>query len=139
VRELVRPGRRLIVVFGCGGDRDREKRPAMAAVAEALADRVIVTSDNPRSEAPEAIAAEIVKGFEVPLAVAIELNRRAAIALAIDEARAGDVVLIAGKGHETYQETAHGILDFDDRKVAAEILGTALPPPPLGAGLAARS
>jgi UDP-N-acetylmuramoyl-L-alanyl-D-glutamate--2,6-diaminopimelate ligase len=130
VRELVRPGRRLIVVFGCGGDRDREKRPDMAAVAEELADRVIVTSDNPRSEAPEAIAAEIMAGFQAPTAVTVELDRRTAIALAIAEAGPGDVVLIAGKGHETYQETAHGILDFDDRKVAGEILGTA--------GLAAR-
>ena len=113
---------RLIAVFGCGGDRDRPKRPAMAAVAEELADRVIVTSDNPRSEPPQAIADEIVKGFESMRKVTVEIDRRAAIALAIGEARPGDVVVIAGKGHETYQIIGAVTRPFDDRDVAAEIL-----------------
>ena len=120
VRHLVQG--RLIVVFGCGGDRDRLKRPDMAAVAERLADRVILTSDNPRSEDPAAIAAEAAKGFKRPRDVTVELDRRAAIAVALGEAQPGDVVIIAGKGHETYQETSQGIKPFDDRTVAQEIL-----------------
>jgi UDP-N-acetylmuramoyl-L-alanyl-D-glutamate--2,6-diaminopimelate ligase len=114
--------RRLILVFGCGGDRDREKRPEMARVAERLADRIIVTSDNPRSEDPQAIADEIFKGFSSPGAAAVELDRRRAIELAIREAADGDAVLIAGKGHETYQESRAGVVPFDDREVAREIL-----------------
>ena len=122
VRELMHGRGRLIAVFGCGGDRDRPKRPAMAAVAEELADRVIVTSDNPRSEPPQAIADEIVKGFESMRKVTVEIDRRAAIALAIGEAQPGDVVVIAGKGHETYQIIGAVTRPFDDREVAAEIL-----------------
>jgi len=117
-------GARLIVVFGCGGDRDRIKRPAMAEVAERLADRIIVTTDNPRSERPEAIADEILKGFYSRRKVTVELDRRAAIALAIRQARAGDVVVIAGKGHETYQIIGDVTRPFDDREVAAEILSS---------------
>jgi UDP-N-acetylmuramoyl-L-alanyl-D-glutamate--2,6-diaminopimelate ligase len=122
VRELVKGSGRLLVVFGCGGDRDRFKRPEMAKVAERLADRVIVTSDNPRSEEPQAIADEIVKGFSSPGAATVELDRRAAIALAIREARPGDVVVIAGKGHETYQIAKGVTRPFDDVAVASEIL-----------------
>jgi len=117
-------GSRLIVVFGCGGDRDRTKRPAMAEVAERLADRIIVTTDNPRSERPEAIADEILKGFCSRRKVMVELDRRAAIALAIRQARAGDVIVIAGKGHETYQIIGDVTRPFDDREVAAEILSS---------------
>ncbi len=113
---------RILVAFGCGGDRDRSKRPAMAREAERGADRVIVTSDNPRSEDPAAIADEVMAGFRDPAAVLVELDRRAAIARTVSEARPGDVVLIAGKGHETYQETREGTIDFDDREVAREIL-----------------
>ncbi len=120
VRKLV-PGR-LIVVFGCGGDRDRTKRPRMAAVVESLADRVVLTSDNPRSEDPAAIAAEAAGGFRRPEEVTVELDRRLAIARAVREAREGDVVVIAGKGHETYQETSQGTVPFDDREVAREVL-----------------
>jgi UDP-N-acetylmuramoyl-L-alanyl-D-glutamate--2,6-diaminopimelate ligase len=109
---------RVICVFGAGGDRDREKRPVMGRVAAELADDVIVTSDNPRSENPAAIAAEIVDGLHVE----IELDRRSAIEQAIERARAGDVVLIAGKGHERGQEFADRIVPFDDREVARETL-----------------
>jgi UDP-N-acetylmuramoyl-L-alanyl-D-glutamate--2,6-diaminopimelate ligase len=124
VRNLVTGGGRVIAVFGCGGNRDREKRPDMARVAEALADRVIVTSDNPRHESPQAIADEIVGGFGSLAKVTVELDRRAAIALAIAEARPGDAVVIAGKGHETYQITGDVKRPFDDREVAAELLRT---------------
>jgi UDP-N-acetylmuramoyl-L-alanyl-D-glutamate--2,6-diaminopimelate ligase len=122
VRQLLRGGGRLIAVFGCGGNRDREKRPAMAAVAERLADRVVVTNDNPRNEVPEEIAKEICAGFSSMDKVTVELDRRAAIAMAVGEARPGDVVVIAGKGHETYQILGDVTRPFDDREVAAEIL-----------------
>ena len=122
VRELVRGDGRLILVFGCGGDRDRQKRPAMARVAERLADRLFLTNDNPRSEDPRAIADAILAGFDAPQQVTVELDRREAIALALGEARAGDVVIIAGKGHETYQIIGDVTRPFDDREVAAEVL-----------------
>jgi UDP-N-acetylmuramoyl-L-alanyl-D-glutamate--2,6-diaminopimelate ligase len=109
---------RLICVFGCGGDRDRGKRPQMGRVARRLADLAIVTSDNPRSEDPEAIIAEIMDG--VPMDA--EPDRRAAIDRAVSLCRAGDVVVIAGKGHEQGQEFAHRTLPFDDRTVAREAL-----------------
>jgi UDP-N-acetylmuramoyl-L-alanyl-D-glutamate--2,6-diaminopimelate ligase len=109
---------RVICVVGAGGDRDREKRSVMGRVAAELADDVIVTSDNPRSEDPAAIAAEIAAG----LTVAIELDRRAAITRAIELARPGDVVLIAGKGHERGQEFADRTIEFDDREVARDVL-----------------
>jgi len=124
VRRLVGGGGRLIVVFGCGGDRDRKKRPAMARVAQRLADRVFLTSDNPRSESPQAIADQIGKGFTSREKVTVELDRRAAIGLAIREARPGDVVIIAGKGHETYQIIGDVARPFDDRAVAQEIFST---------------
>ena len=114
-------GGRLHVVFGCGGDRDRGKRPLMGEIAARLADRVIVTSDNPRSEQPEAIICEILAGIEKP--VEHDSDRRAAIAEAIDKAAAGDVVVIAGKGHEQGQEFEDGHkLPFDDAAVAREAL-----------------
>ena len=93
----------LAVVFGCGGDRDRGKRREMGATSARLADRVYVTSDNPRSEDPQAIVEEIVAGIGTPARTSIELDRRRAIERAIAEAEPGDVVLVAGKGHETYQ------------------------------------
>ncbi len=118
-RELTE--RRLHVVFGCGGDRDRGKRPLMGEIASRLADRVIVTSDNPRSEDPEAIIAEILRGSGAD--VANDPDRRTAIATAITDAQAGDVVVIAGKGHEQGQEFDRGRkLPFDDVSVAHEIL-----------------
>ncbi|MGB9185924.1 MAG: UDP-N-acetylmuramoyl-L-alanyl-D-glutamate--2,6-diaminopimelate ligase [Solirubrobacteraceae bacterium] len=126
-RELT--GRRLHVVFGCGGDRDRGKRPLMGEIASRLADRVIVTSDNPRSEDPEAIVHEVLVGAGP--GVEHEVDRRAAIERALATARPGDVVVIAGKGHEQGQEFEHGRkLAFDDVTVARDILrGT-----PAGAG-----
>ena len=115
------PGR-LTCVFGCGGDRDRGKRPQMAAIAERLADRVIVTDDNPRNEDGDAIVAEICAGFADADAVAVERNRVAAITQALAEARPGDVVLVAGKGHEAYQEIAGVKHPLDDLAIARELL-----------------
>jgi UDP-N-acetylmuramoyl-L-alanyl-D-glutamate--2,6-diaminopimelate ligase len=111
---------RLVVVFGAGGDRDRTKRPLMGRVVAELADRGILTSDNPRSEDPEAIAAEVSAGTLG--ALELELDRRAAIELALGEARPGDIVLIAGRGAEPHQELASGKVPFDDRAVAREAL-----------------
>ncbi len=112
---------RLIVVFGCGGDRDRAKRPLMGRAATGLADLTVLTSDNPRSEDPIAIIEEIERGArEGDGAYAVEADRRAAIRLAVGEARPSDVVVIAGKGHEAYQELADRTIAFDDRAVAAE-------------------
>ena len=108
---------RLIVVFGAGGDRDREKRPLMGRVAAGLADRAIVTTDNPRSEDPAAIAEQVAEGK-----LEIVLDRRAAIGRALAEAAAGDVVVIAGKGADTEMEIAGGNVPFDDRVVAKELL-----------------
>lgn len=113
--------RALIVVFGAGGDRDQGKRPRMGEISRRLADRVVVTSDNPRGEAPEAIISAIVSGMEGPPEL-VEPDRRRAIRHAIAGAREGDVVLIAGKGHETTQTIADDVLDFDDRVVARDEL-----------------
>src|SRR4051794_10106126 len=113
---------RVIITFGAGGDRDRGKRPLMGAIAARLADEVVVTSDNPRSEDPEAIVAEIVSGIERE-DVRVEVDRRAAIEQAIGLAADGDVVVIAGKGHEQGQEFADGHkIPFDDATVAREAL-----------------
>jgi UDP-N-acetylmuramoyl-L-alanyl-D-glutamate--2,6-diaminopimelate ligase len=122
VREL-RP-RRLITVFGCGGDRDRTKRPLMGAVASRLSDVVILTSDNPRSEPPEAILEEIRRGVPPSRAgdTYVIADRRDAIAKALEMGREGVVVLIAGKGHETYQVLRDRTVPFDDRQVARDIL-----------------
>lgn len=121
-RELVAPGARLRVVFGCGGDRDRTKRPQMGAVAGDLADDVMVTSDNPRSEDPATIIAAVISGTTAP--VDVEVDRRTAIETVLGRAGAGDVVVIAGKGHETTQTTGAVVAAFDDREVAASWLGT---------------
>ena len=111
---------RLIAVFGAGGDRDRAKRPLMGRVVSELSDSAILTSDNPRSEHPAAIATEVADGALGGLQV--ELDRRAAIELAIREARTGDVVVIAGRGAEPMQELAGGKIPFDDREVTREVL-----------------
>ena len=113
-------GNRVICVIGAGGDRDRAKRPVMGRLASQLADVTIVTSDNPRSEDPEAIAAEIVAGADRE--VELELDRAAAIARAIELAEPGDVVLVAGKGAEPGQELADRTVPFDDREAAKEAL-----------------
>jgi UDP-N-acetylmuramoyl-L-alanyl-D-glutamate--2,6-diaminopimelate ligase len=112
------PGR-LTVVFGAGGDRDRDKRPLMGRVAAALAERAIVTTDNPRGEDPQAIAEQVAAGR-----LEIVLDRRAAIERAIGDAKAGDVVVIAGKGADTHMEVGGRLVPFDDREVAREVLQT---------------
>jgi len=126
VLEAVRPltTGRLRCVFGCGGNRDASKRPRMAATAEKLADDVYVTSDNPRTEDPQAIMEEILAGFEDrgDSSVRVELNRRKAIEMAISDAGEGDTVLIAGKGHEKYQLVGNHVLAFDDVEAARECL-----------------
>jgi len=117
------PGGRVIVVFGSGGDRDRQKRPAMGRAAATGADSVVLTSDNPRSEDPEQIARSVLDGLRDGRAsVVVELDRRAAIHEALRSARAGDVVLIAGKGHETGQTIGEQTIPFDDRVVVREEL-----------------
>jgi UDP-N-acetylmuramoyl-L-alanyl-D-glutamate--2,6-diaminopimelate ligase len=116
---------RLVVVFGCGGDRDRAKRPLMGAIASRLADRVWITSDNPRSERPEAIISDIVAGIQEGPALdryVTTPDRKAAIQSALAWARAGDVVVIAGKGHETYQIVGSEVRAFDDRTHALAAL-----------------
>lgn len=113
---------RVVVVFGCGGDRDRDKRPLMGGLASALAEVAVVTSDNPRNEDPLAIMAEVVAGAAGPGRVDEEPDRRVAIAGALSQARPGDVVLIVGKGHETTQALRDRTIDFDDRRVVREEL-----------------
>jgi len=121
VRQLTRG--RLIAVFGCGGDRDRGKRPLMGEIATRLSDLVIATSDNPRSEDPAAILAEIESGLKRGAAPYRLLpDRREAIRAALSQAAAGDAVVIAGKGHESYQVIGAEALPFDDRAVAGELL-----------------
>lgn len=134
--------RRLICVFGCGGDRDRRKRPLMGAIATRLSDLVVVTSDNPRSEPPMTIIQDILEGIEAsqhpilsaddwarspqPTGVVVEPDRRSAIRLALEAAEAADTVLIAGKGHETYQIVGDRTLPFDDRKTAEAVVRESL-------------
>lgn len=114
---------RLISVFGCGGDRDRSKRPLMGNIAARLSDKVFITSDNPRGEDPKDIIDEIVSGIESPKNnYVIEIDRFNAIKKAIEEAKSGDIVLIAGKGHETYQIFKNITMPFDDREVVRRLL-----------------
>jgi UDP-N-acetylmuramoyl-L-alanyl-D-glutamate--2,6-diaminopimelate ligase len=116
--------RRVITVFGCGGDRDRTKRPLMGAVAARLSDVVILTSDNPRSEPPEAILEEIQRGMPQARGAEVQVipDRRDAIARALEMGREGVVVVIAGKGHEPYQVLRDRTVPFDDRQVARDVL-----------------
>jgi UDP-N-acetylmuramoyl-L-alanyl-D-glutamate--2,6-diaminopimelate ligase len=116
---------RVITLFGCGGDRDRSKRPLMGMAAAELSDYVVLTSDNPRSEDPLAILNDASVGvgrFDTPHVA--EPDRGTAIRIALQEAQPGDVVLIAGKGHETYQVLKDQTIAFDDRVVAREVLRT---------------
>jgi UDP-N-acetylmuramoyl-L-alanyl-D-glutamate--2,6-diaminopimelate ligase len=124
LRPAVAVGGQLVCVFGCGGDRDPGKRPEMGRIASRLAQRVVVTSDNPRGENPAAIAAEIVHGVRDAGSRhwTVDLDRAAAIAAAIASAHPGDVVLIAGKGHEDYQETSGVRVHFSDFEIAAAAL-----------------
>jgi UDP-N-acetylmuramoyl-L-alanyl-D-glutamate--2,6-diaminopimelate ligase len=121
-REVVPEGRRVLVVFGAGGDRDPAKRPRMGEAAAAHADRVYVTSDNPRSEDPSAIIDAIVGGIDTAGTLEVDPDRRAAIAAAIAAAEPGDIVVIAGKGHETTQTIGDRVIPFDDAEVAREVL-----------------
>lgn len=116
------PGGRLICVFGCGGDRDPSKRPQMGEIAEARADLVIVSSDNPRSEDPQAIIANILAGIKRIKSVVVEADRAKAIALAVKNAGPKDIVLVAGKGHENYQLVKDRVLPFDDKVELARAL-----------------
>lgn len=119
-------GGRIITLFGCGGDRDRTKRPLMARAAGEGSDFVVLTSDNPRSEDPHAIIADALPGLEqTGSRHVVEPDRRKAIAITISEARSGDIVLVAGKGHEKYQITREGTFPFDDVQVAREALAHA--------------
>ena len=120
-RELAGDGR-VLLVFGAGGDRDRSKRPLMGAVAARLADVVVVTSDNPRTEDPDEIIEEVKRGMEDLAGVSTERDRREAIALAVSEARPGDVLVVAGRGHETTQDFGDRVVDFDDRIVLREAI-----------------
>jgi UDP-N-acetylmuramoyl-L-alanyl-D-glutamate--2,6-diaminopimelate ligase len=121
-RELNSKGR-IITLFGCGGDKDRTKRPVMGEVSGRLSDLTILSSDNPRSEDPLKIISDIIVGLQKTSGkYLIEPDREKAIGLALDEARAGDIVLLAGKGHENYQILASGTLAFDDRDVARKAL-----------------
>ncbi|MEX0746599.1 MAG: UDP-N-acetylmuramyl-tripeptide synthetase, partial [Rhodothermales bacterium] len=110
----------LWCIFGCGGDRDREKRPMMGAIAERLADEVIVTSDNPRTEDPSSILNDIRQGMANPESAEWIIDRRQAIRESARRAKAGDVVLIAGKGHEDYQIVGREKLPFDDRLIVRQ-------------------
>jgi UDP-N-acetylmuramoyl-L-alanyl-D-glutamate--2,6-diaminopimelate ligase len=117
------PSARIITVFGAGGERDRAKRPLMGEAAGSLSDLVVLTSDNPRSEDPLRIINDVVVGLQKANAkYRVEPDREQAMAIALDEARAGDIVLLAGKGHETYQVLRDGTIDFDDREKARAIL-----------------
>jgi UDP-N-acetylmuramoyl-L-alanyl-D-glutamate--2,6-diaminopimelate ligase len=113
---------RLIVVFGCGGDRDRAKRPLMGNAADRVADVVVVTSDNPRSEDADAIIEEVLAGVERERDLIVEPDRRQAVEAAVALAAPGDLVLVAGKGHETTQDLGDRVIAFDDREVAAAAL-----------------
>ncbi len=114
--------RRLLAVFGCGGDRDRNKRPLMTHAVMDRCDNCWATSDNPRSESPEAIFEDMKAGVVHPCGINFVEGRRRAISLALDNCNPGDCLLIAGKGHETYQEIADSVLPFDDRLIALELL-----------------
>ena len=122
-REITPQEGNLICIFGCGGDRDATKRPIMGKIAERFADKVIITSDNPRSENPQQIITDILAGLNSTLDVIVEPDRELAIKEAYKIARKKDVVLIAGKGHEDYQILATGKIHFDDREKVREIFG----------------
>lgn len=114
---------RIITLFGCGGDRDKSKRPLMGEIAATLSDLIVVTSDNPRTEDPQAIIEDILVGTKkVKRPVKVEVDRKKAIRLALSTARTGDIIVLAGKGHETYQILSDKTIDFDERKIVEEIL-----------------
>ena len=126
--------KRIILVFGCGGDRDRGKRSAMAQAAEGGADVVIATSDNPRSENPQRILNDVMTGLRDPKAALRIDDRREAIAAALDLAASDDVVIVAGKGHEDVQIVGDERIPFDDAAVVRELLGDEGRPPRVSQG-----
>ena len=113
----------LICIFGCGGDRDATKRPKMGAIAESIADKIVITSDNPRSEDPQQIISDILAGFKSTTNVIVEPDRGDAIRAAKNIAKNNDVVVLAGKGHETYQILKDNTIHFDDREEALKVFG----------------
>ncbi|HAZ37061.1 MAG TPA: UDP-N-acetylmuramoyl-L-alanyl-D-glutamate--2,6-diaminopimelate ligase, partial [Clostridiaceae bacterium] len=114
---------KLVIVFGCGGDRDKAKRPIMGKIAGELSDFCVVTSDNPRSEQPEAIIDDILVGVKQTNAPYVVIpDRKSAIKYAIDNAESGDVIVLAGKGHEKYQILNDKTIPFDEREIVEEIL-----------------
>ena len=122
VRAFRKECERIVLVFGCGGDRDKEKRAPMGKIAEELADLVIVTSDNCRTEDPKSIIDDILSGMKHPERARVIKSRRRAILEAILSAQAGDIVLLCGKGHETYEITAGGVRHFDEREIVKAAL-----------------
>jgi len=116
---------RLVCVFGCGGNRDQGKRPQMGRAAELLADDVFVTSDNPRNEAANEIIDDVIAGLELPAKATVEPDRAAAIQRAISNSGAGDIILVAGKGHETWQEIGNQRVPFSDEATIRAALGDA--------------
>jgi UDP-N-acetylmuramoyl-L-alanyl-D-glutamate--2,6-diaminopimelate ligase len=130
LRAMKTPSQRLITVFGCGGDRDKDKRPVMGKLAAEFSDEVIVTWDNPRTEDPQTIIAAIVEGivaFNPKASYRVEADRKKAIELAVQMARSGDLVLVAGKGHEDYQIIGTKKTHFDDREVLSHALNQIQP------------
>jgi UDP-N-acetylmuramoyl-L-alanyl-D-glutamate--2,6-diaminopimelate ligase len=113
---------KMVCVFGCGGDRDRTKRPKMGAIAAHLSDLAVVTSDNPRTEDPQKILADVLEGIPASVEPIVEADRRVAIEQAIAQAQPGDAILIAGKGHEDYQILGTEKVHFDDREEAEAAL-----------------
>jgi len=113
---------KLITVFGCGGDRDRGKRPLMVSIAEEFSDHLFLTSDNPRSEEPQKIINDILMGIKKREKITIDIDRFKAINESIKFANKEDIVLIAGKGHEDYQILNEKVINFDDRKIAYKLL-----------------
>lgn len=122
LKKLKKKKQKLIIVFGCGGDRDKSKRPVMAEIAERYGDKVVVTSDNPRTENPDAIISDIMPGFKKQETVQAITSRKDAITTSIIQSGKNSIVLIAGKGHETYQEINGERFHFDDREIAREAL-----------------
>lgn len=114
---------RLFCIFGCGGDRDRGKRPQMTAIAEQWADTIILTDDNPRTEDPAVIIADMCAGLQKPAQAHIEHSRTRAIELALSQAVAGDIILVAGKGHEDYQIVGKEKRHYSDRETVMQLLG----------------
>ena len=122
VRQFRREGERIVILFGCGGDRDKSKRAKMGTAAETLADFSIVTSDNPRTESPTAIIRDILRGMPDRTKRRVIIKRKDAIEYAVAHAKAGDIILLLGKGHETYEITAQGTRPFDEKKIAADAI-----------------